>query len=93
MRKIVNFCDFFIIVSAAVDRQVRAIAEAVTVGLEEKGERLLHSEGESSAKWILLDFGDSVVHIFERDTRSFYDLEHLWQDAPRVSFKTRKNSG
>ncbi len=89
MRKIVNFCDFFVIVSGSVDRHVRAIAEGVIEGLAKKGEKLHSMEGERQAQWILLDFSDCVLHVFNRDLRSFYDLEHLWQDASRVSFKKK----
>lgn len=89
MRKIVSFCDFFVIATGTVDRHVRAIADAVSEGLKKKEERLFSIEGEREAEWLLLDFSDCIVHIFQKDPRGFYDLEHLWQDAPRVSFKKK----
>ncbi|MDP2939350.1 MAG: ribosome silencing factor [Candidatus Omnitrophota bacterium] len=87
MRGIVNFCDFFVIASGLVDRHVRAIAQGIAEGLKNLGLKPWHAEGEEQAQWILLDFGDCVVHIFEKSIRDFYDLEYLWQDAPRVALK------
>lgn len=89
MRKIVNFCDFFVIASGLVGRHVKAIAEGITEGLAKKGEKLFSMEGEREAQWILLDFSDCIVHVFDKELRNFYDLEHLWQDAPKVAFKSK----
>ncbi|MFZ5800429.1 MAG: ribosome silencing factor [Candidatus Omnitrophota bacterium] len=87
MRKIVNFCDFFVILSGTSDRQVRAIADGVAEALGRKGLKPLHIEGKKEATWVLLDFGDVVAHIFQEETRKFYNLEHLWQDAPKISWR------
>jgi ribosome-associated protein len=89
MRKIVNFCDFFVIASGSVDRHIKAIADGIVEGNNKLGIKPSHMEGEREAKWILLDYGDCLVHIFQEDLRRFYDLEHLWQEAPKVSFKKK----
>lgn len=77
--------DYFIIASGSTDRQVRAIAEEIEDRLREAGLRAIGREGEREAKWILLDFGDIVAHIFQPDERGFYRLEKLWSDAGRVA--------
>ncbi len=87
MRKVPTVCDFFLIASGTSTTQVRAIADNVRKKLREKGERLHHAEGEREAVWILLDYGEVVAHIFNDETRRFYDLEHLWGDLPRKKFK------
>lgn len=70
--------DFFVIASGRNRIQVQAIAEAVADAMGEAGVRLGHREGYDSARWILLDFGDIVVHIFSEEDRQFYALERLW---------------
>jgi ribosome-associated protein len=77
--------DFFVIASGGTDRQVKAIADAVEDRLrEEGGIKPIGREGERELKWVLLDYGDLVVHVFQPETREFYRLEKLWADAPRV---------
>ena len=83
LRGLSSFTDYFLITSADSARQVRAIAERVEERLSHAGVRMLHREGTGEAHWILLDYQDVVVHIFEEQTRQFYDLERLWGDAPR----------
>lgn len=78
-----TFADRFLIVSAESDRQVRAIAERIEERLDEVKAPLRHREGMGEAHWILLDYHDVVVHIFEDRTRQYYDLERLWGDAPK----------
>lgn len=79
-----SYTDFVVIASGDSDRQVSAMAEHVETTLKhEGGHRTLGSEGQQAGNWVLLDFGDVVVHLFLADTRSFYDLEGLWTDAPR----------
>ena len=87
MRKVSSVCDYFVIASGASTTQVRAIADHISRKLREKGERLWHIEGEREALWVLLDYGDVVVHIFLEETRRFYDLERLWGDAPQARYK------
>lgn len=79
--------DAFLITSAKSDRQVRAIAENVEKELKlAGGSSPIRIEGLDEATWVLMDFGDFVVHIFDEITREYYDLEHLWQHAPRVEW-------
>jgi ribosome-associated protein len=86
MRKVANFCDYFVICTGNTDRQVRAIA----LGIEESVEKLNlnppRRQGLSDARWVVLDLGDVVVHVFEKLTREFYGLDYLWQEAKVVSY-------
>lgn len=74
--------DYFVIGSAETAVQIRAITEAVEDALDDLGARLLAKEGHARARWVLLDFGSVVVHIFGPDARALYSLERLWADAP-----------
>jgi len=99
MRGLVNFCDFFVIATGTSDRQARAIAEGIEEGLKNEGEDInfAHSlkslsglqYSQENGAWVLLDMGDVVAHIFEPQAREFYALEHLWQDAVKIEYKTR----
>ncbi len=82
--------DAFVIASASNDRLVRTIAEEVEKRLKEEGRGgPRRVEGLREAEWVLLDYGDFVVHVFLEETRRFYDLERLWSDAPRVHWEER----
>ena len=76
--------DYFIICSGRSDTQVEAIARAVEEACGQRGERALAIEGLPHARWVLMDFGDVVVHVFQVPVRQFYDLDRLWARAPRV---------
>ncbi len=77
--------DYFVIVSASNDRQVEAIADEVEEQLREKaGLKTIGKEGFDDRTWVLLDYGELVVHIFQQETREFYRLETIWNDAPLV---------
>ncbi len=91
MRERVPYCDFFIICSGRSRRQVRAISNALLQGMKERGTRALSVEGVESSRWILMDYGDIVVHIFDEQHRDFYDLETLWGDAPRLGITEDSN--
>jgi ribosome-associated protein len=81
----VDYADYVVVMSGRSDRQVSALARHIEAELEKKlGERCLGVEGLPTASWLLMDFGDVVVHIFHEDTRGYYDLETLWLDAARV---------
>jgi len=81
----VDYADYVVVMSGRSDRQVSALARHIEGELEKKlGERCLAVEGLPTASWLLMDFGDVVVHIFHEDTRGYYDLETLWLDAARV---------
>ena len=85
LKKISSVTDYFVICSVGSDVQARAVADAVIEGLKGRGV-VLHFEGYDSARWILIDCSDVVLHIFRPDVRSFYGLERLWGDAPREEF-------
>lgn len=77
--------DYFVIASANNPNQLSAMADAVEENIfKNTGNRLHHAEGFSSKKWILLDFGDIIVHLFDKETREFYNIEHTWADADRL---------
>ena len=76
--------DYFVIMQATSDRQVKAIAEEIQDQVEENGGQVREVEGKSTANWILIDMGDVVAHVFKEETRQFYNLEKLWADAPLV---------
>lgn len=100
MRGLVNFCDFFVLSTGTSDRQVKAIAEGIADGLNELGIKAHSSRGikafgsspseERVGEWVLLDMGDIIAHVFEPNSREFYGLEHLWQDAPVVKYKATR---
>jgi ribosome-associated protein len=85
VKEVSDFADFFVICSGQSDRQVQAIARAVEERLAEAGLKPLHSEGTRQGKWVLLDYGDLIVHVFDEERREFYRLDRLWADAPRLS--------
>ena len=74
--------DYFVIMQANSERQVKAIADIIEEKVEEAGFEVRNVEGKDGANWILLDLGDVVVHVFKTETRQFYNLEKLWSDAP-----------
>jgi len=85
IRKIASFAEYFLVCSGTSTRQVQAIADEVMEKLrEQRDARPLHTEGYETATWILLDYGDLIVHVFTEDSRQFYQLERLWRDAERV---------
>ena len=85
LREIASFTEFFIIASGNNQRQVQAISDEINEQLKKQlDSRPVRIEGYSSGEWILLDYGDFIVHVFEKNAREFYDLERLWLDARRV---------
>lgn len=84
LREIASFTDHFVITSGNNERQVQAIADGVVETLKKTGSPVIRVEGYKTAEWILLDYGDFVVHIFDEKARQFYDLERLWREARRV---------
>ena len=85
LREIASFTEFFIIASGTNPRQVQAIADEINEQLKKQlGSRAVRIEGYSTGEWVLLDYGDFVVHIFDSEAREFYDLERLWLDARKV---------
>lgn len=85
---ILAITDAFVITSGHNTRQVKTIAEEVEIQLKAHGGiSPLRVEGVGDSQWVLLDYGDLVVHVFLDETREFYDLERLWSDAPRVAWE------
>lgn len=82
--------DVFVIVSASTDRQVGAIVDAVEDELRAKGAKPIRREGERDGRWVLLDFGDIVVHVQHDEEREFYELERLWKDCPEIELGVPK---
>jgi iojap-like ribosome-associated protein len=85
LRDIASFTEYFIITSGTNQRQVQAIADEIQEQLKKQlDERPVRTEGYATAEWILMDYGDFIIHIFEQKAREFYDLERLWRDAKKV---------
>lgn len=78
------FAEYFLLCSGQSQPQLRAIGEAIEERLDECGRRLAHREGKSGAEWLLLDYGNFIVHIFSERARQYYDLERLWRHAQRL---------
>ena len=84
LREIASFTDFFVITTGTNRRQVQAISDEVVEQLKRAGTRAARVEGYQTAEWILIDYGDFIVHVFDEKARRFYDLERLWREAKRV---------
>ena len=85
LRDITSFTEFFVITSGTNQRQVQAIADEISEQLKAQMKfKPIRIEGYSTAEWVLLDYGDFIVHIFNKKSRDFYELERLWRDAKRV---------
>lgn len=91
MRELTTFFDFFVIVSGTSRRQLHAISEHIDEALTQHGAQRLGIEGFGESRWILLDYGDVVVHLFDPETRRFYALEELWSHARQVPFSPSVN--
>jgi ribosome-associated protein len=84
LRGVSTFTDFFVICSGANPRQIQAIADEVQLELKQAGQRPIGLEGYDTAEWVLVDYGDFIVHVFSEKARGFYDLERLWRQAREV---------
>jgi ribosome-associated protein len=87
MRGITPLYDFFVLATGASRRQVHTIAEEIDAALHEQGDERLSIEGYEASKWVVQDYGDVMVHVFDPATREYYALEDLWADAPRVDWE------
>lgn len=85
--------DAFFIVTGNSERNVAAIADAIEDDLHDAGFKRLRREGREDARWVLLDFGDIVAHIFHEEERAFYGLERLWKDCPVIAIAGDNPSG
>ena len=84
LRPVATFTDYFLIASGTNVRQVQAIADEITERLKREGTRAERIEGYRTAEWVLVDYDDFIIHIFEEKARRFYDLERLWREGVRV---------
>jgi ribosome-associated protein len=89
LQQVSDFTDYFLLCSGSSERQVQAIADAVQERLREIRVRPLHVEGYNRAQWVLIDYGDLVVHVFQEEPRRYYALERLWGDAPDATAEFR----
>ncbi|WP_373598781.1 ribosome silencing factor [Paraclostridium bifermentans] len=83
-----SLCDYFVIATAGSTRQVKAIADNIEDELTKLGIESRGKEGYETQEWILLDFGDIMVHVFNEENRAYYNLEKMWKDAPYVDVDT-----
>ena len=79
-----TLADYFLICTATSNTHVRALCDAIEDAMDAAGEELHSREGHRSGTWVLLDYGCVVIHVFTEETRQFYDLERLWQDAVQI---------
>jgi ribosome-associated protein len=84
LRELTTLADYFVVLSATSDTHARTIADEIKKKLKDKGILPLSVEGYENANWILIDYGDVIVHIFRPEFRELYNLESLWMDAPRI---------
>ena len=92
LNKLTLIADYFVITSGNSEPQLKAISNFIMRKLKENKIRLLHYEGKPGTGWILLDYGDVIVHIFSREKRDFYDLEYIWQEAKKIRLLKRKKT-
>jgi len=84
LRGVTDFADYFVLASGTTTRQIQAIVDEVESQLKKLGERPSSIEGYDNAEWVLMDYGDYLVHIFSEKARAYYDLERLWRDAKQL---------
>jgi ribosome-associated protein len=89
IRAFTVIADYFVICSGSNTTQVNAIADSIGHTLAQAGIRYSHIEGAADARWVLMDYGDVVVHVFDEETRTYYSLEKLWGEAPRIPAASR----
>ena len=87
-----SFADYFLIAGGNSSRQVQSISRHLTRKMKEKGFKSYGIEGEFEGQWILMDYGDLIIHIFYQPAREFYDLEGLWLEAPRIDIEENEIS-
>lgn len=92
VREISSFADTFIIATGTSDRHVRSVADSVETTLKAHGDPPMGIEGYDEGRWVLVDCGDTIVHIFQQEIRDHYDLERLWSDAPILELEAANSS-
>ena len=90
LKKLTVIADYFVICSGESTTQVKAIVDHVEEALAKHGVSPGRIEGLGNARWVLLDYGDVIVHVFEEETRNYYELEKFWLDAPRIVWEESK---
>lgn len=85
-----SIASYFLIVHGTSDRHVKTIAQNIIDELESRKERVWHVDGMHGGKWVVLDYGDVVIHVFHHEARKFYSLERLWGNHTEVTWKTKK---
>jgi ribosome-associated protein len=83
----VDYADYVVVMSGRSDRQANAIARGIEEAMSKRGTRCYGVEGTTQGQWVLMDFGDVIVHVFHDDLRGYYDLEALWMDAARIEVR------
>jgi ribosome-associated protein len=84
IRNVASFADYFVIATGTANRQIQAIIEAVEQAVKAEGVKPVGREGQADSGWVLMDYGDVIVHIFAPEEREFYDLEGLWHTATPI---------
>ncbi len=87
MREITPLYDYFVIMTGASRRQIHTLAEEIDASLAVEGEKRLSIAGYEASRWVIQDYGDIVVHVFDKEARGYYALEELWADAPRLDWQ------
>ena len=87
LRGITPIFDFFVLMTGASRRQIHTLAEEMDAYMRSEGEKRLSIQGYQASRWVVQDYGDVVVHVFDQDSRGYYALEDLWADAPHVDWK------
>ena len=90
VRKLTSFTEVFVIVTGTSDQHVRSLADAVLERGQNSGQHKLGAEGYEEGRWVLLDFNDVVVHVFQKETRDEYDLERMWSEGDLIDFEDLK---
>ncbi len=85
LRDVTSFADFFVLATGSNTRQVQSIVDEIELHLQKLGERPNSVEGYHNAEWVLLDYGDYLIHVFSEKARQYYDLERLWRDAKTIA--------
>ena len=92
VREISSFADTFIIATGTSDRHARSVTDSIEAALKAHGESPMGIEGYDEGRWVLIDCGDAIVHVFQREIRDHYDLERLWSDAPTLELEADSRS-
>ena len=87
VRRLTSYADSFVFASGTSDRHARAVADAIIDAVKARGERPIGVEGYDEARWVLIDLGDVIAHVFLPEVREEYDLERLWSDAPTIELE------